>query len=213
MFPEVLQVQLNPVKTWWLSSGVTACSRRPPRLLPVGSAPAEPLSGASLDGWLGCNTMANVTSCQPLNRGVVSGGCRQPAPCQSGPLVWEWRLSGDWLSLIKQRRRGMEESVACQPQTSSSWTSNSVPHPAWACLRKFMRPESSKLSLCVDIEVKVEVQIKVWLVTLTLLYRESQDGRVILNYTHELKKVCSVRLSVEPYLPVGITITFIINTN
>lgn len=33
----------------------------------------------------GCSTMANVTSCQPLNRGAVSGGCRQPV-CQSDPL-------------------------------------------------------------------------------------------------------------------------------
>lgn len=124
LFPEVLQVRQNPITGWWMSSWVTKCSQRPPWVLPVGPTPPEPLQDARLDGWSGCNTLANVTSCQPLNRGAVSGGCRQAVPCQAGPLVWEWRLSGDWLSLIIQRERAIEESVACQLWTSSSQTSD-----------------------------------------------------------------------------------------
>lgn len=42
VFPEVLQVRLDPITGWWMSSGVAECG---------GAAPKEP----RLDGWLACN--------------------------------------------------------------------------------------------------------------------------------------------------------------
>lgn len=51
----------------------------------------------------------------------------------------------------------MEESVACQPQTSSSWTSNSALYTAQGCPFKFIKAEIFKLSLYFDIVVKGKV--------------------------------------------------------
>lgn len=106
------------------------CAQPPPPPTPNGSGLWAPhdQSHCRVRGLMDGLTAANVTSCQPLNRGAVSGGCRQPVPCQGSPLVWEWRLPRDWLSLITQRQRATEESVACQPQTSSSQTSNCTQH-------------------------------------------------------------------------------------
>lgn len=98
---------LTPVTGWWLSARVPEHSQHPRQPPPRGWAPAK--ARARLDGWPDCSTIANVTSCQPLSGGGVSGGWRQPVACQSSPsglgATDLWRLAAPGY-------RAMEEPVA-----------------------------------------------------------------------------------------------------
>lgn len=86
----------------------------------------EQTGRAQPDGWPNWDTMANVTSCQLLDRRAVAVDSLERS---SLPL----RLKSDGspenrLPLIIWRRRASEKSEACQHRTSSSRTSNTALH-------------------------------------------------------------------------------------
>lgn len=143
--PEVSQVRPTPVTGHWLSPRVKEFFSTP------SMAPACGLHTTRAHSRV-CGLMDGLTATQWLMLQVVShsiGGRSQVAVdslyhTSAAPWFESDGSPETGLSLIIQRQRATAESEACQPQTSSPWTSNAALCTAQGCPLESKRSEIFK---------------------------------------------------------------------